>query len=279
MQIFKEIKSRSKRVFLLLKLGWLWGLLRPTQLKISKLIFRKGIKKSFGDIDRIYLCYDCWDADMPAAWEINWWRRLTQEIRPQDTIVDVGAYIGILTIIMARKAGRSGKVVAFEPNPKSLKLFKKNIKLNEVAEQVEFFDLAVGQDSRELALVGQGSITRVIPAATPGGGSYLSVKSAALDEILGNRKIDLMKIDVEGYEASVLYGAKNLLSKKETSPRFMLIECHPHFWKELGVSSKDISAFLEEAGYLIEMPNLQGNQELDSLKHHWVIFAAKKISA
>jgi hypothetical protein len=37
--------------------------------------------------------------------------------------------------------------------------------------------------------------------------------------------------------------------------------------------------FLQDAGYAIEMPGLKAGEELDKLDHHWVIFAAKKISA
>jgi FkbM family methyltransferase len=48
-----------------------------------------------------------------------------QEVREGDTIVDVSAYIGVLTIAMAKKIGNTGKVIAFEPNPQSLALLKK----------------------------------------------------------------------------------------------------------------------------------------------------------
>jgi len=96
-----------------------------------------------------------------------------------------------------------------------------------------------------------------------------------LDEILQDRKIDIIKIDVEGYEAKVLYGAKDLLRRKKDYPRFILIECHPYRWKELGVNSKNIMTLLQDAGYAIEMPELEKNKELDNLEHHWVIFASK----
>lgn len=277
--IFKKIKAGIKHLFVFLKLSWLWNLLKPAQILILKLVFRKGIKRNIGGIEKIYVCHDCWDSAMPATWEVNWWKKLTQEIRPGDTIVDVGAYIGIFTIILARKTGVTGKVLAFEPHPKSAALFKKNIELNGVSRQVEFFDIAIGQDSKPLLLVDKDSISRIISTAATSCTDCLSVKSSSLDEILQNRKIDIIKIDVEGYEANVLYGARNLLSKKEGHPRFIFIECHPYLWKELGASSKDIVAPLQDAGYTIEMPELKKNKELDNLKHHWVIFASKKISA
>jgi FkbM family methyltransferase len=279
MQISKKIKAGIKRFFILLKLGWVWNLLKAAQIQIAKLVFRKGIRRKIGDIDRIYLCHDCRDAALPAAWEIDWWKKLTQEIHPGDTIVDVGAYIGVLTVVLARKAGITGRVLAFEPHPKTAALFKQNLKLNGVSGQVEFFDLAIGQDSRSLLLADKGSISRIIPTTAAGSSDCLNVKSGSLDGILGNRKIDIIKIDVEGYEANVLYGAANLLRRKEGSPRFILIECHPHLWKESGVSSKDMVVFLQDAGYAIEMPGLKAGEELDKLDHHWVIFAAKKISA
>jgi len=278
MKVFKKIKSGIKSLFSLLRLGWAWNLLRPAQIRFSKIVFRKGLKRKIGDIDRIYLCHDCWDAGMPASWEIDWWKKLTQQIRPGDTIVDVGAYVGIFTIILAKKTGVTGRVLAFEPNPNSADLFKKNIKLNGVSGQVEFFNLAAGRDSQPLLLADKDSISRIIPAAAMRSGDCLSVKSISLDEMFANRKIDLIKIDVEGYEADVLYGAGRLLKKTQGSPRFILIECHPPLWKELGVGGKEIADFLQDCGYAIEMPRLPEGQDLDSLKHHWVIFAAKKFT-
>jgi len=275
MRIFKKIRTGIKHLIVLLKLSRFLDLVETVLILILKLVFRKGIKRKIGDIGKLYVCHDCRNSDMPATWEIDWWKKLTQEIRPGDTIVDVGAYIGIVTIILARKTGITGKVLAFEPHPKNAALFKKNIKLNGVSGQVEFFDIAIGRDSKPLLLVDKGSISHIISSAAPGCTDCLTVKSSSLDEILQNRKIDIVKIDVEGYEANVLYGARNLLRKKESCPRFIWIECHPHLWKELGVNSRDIIVPLEDAGYTIEMPKIEEDKELDNLSYHWVIFASE----
>lgn len=275
MHIFKKLRSGTKHLLILFGLGWLCNLVKSAQIRLLKLFFRKGITRKIGDIDKVHLCSDCLDSVVPKVWEVGWWKKLTQQIRPQDTIVDVGAYVGVFTIIMAKRTGVTGKVLAFEPNPQSVALLKKNIELNGVSGQVEFFNIAVGKDHDSHTLVNHGDISCIVPSAPPGCTDYLTVKSGTLDEMLQNRKIDIIKIDVEGYEANVLYGARNLLSKKEGNPRFIWIECHPHVWKKLGTSSKDILTPLKEAGYTIEMPKLPENKELEDLNHHWVIFAAK----
>lgn len=78
-------------------------LVRSAHTLILKLVFRKGIIKNIEGIDKVYVCPECRNSPMPATYEVNWWKKLTQEIRPGDTIVDVGAYIGIFTIILEKK--------------------------------------------------------------------------------------------------------------------------------------------------------------------------------
>jgi hypothetical protein len=70
-----------------------------------------------------------------------------------------------------------------------------------------------------------------------------------LDSFFQRQKLDLVKIDVEGYEENVLNGAINLLADKHRSPRRIYIEMHPFAWDKLGTTDKSILRLLKSFGY------------------------------
>ncbi len=269
--LFKRIKLNVKRLMFALRLNWVIDLAKYMPVLISKLILRKGLKKKIGDIGKIYVSFNLRQESLPTQIESDWWARLINEIRPQDTIADVGAYIGIFTVLLAKKTGPNGKVLAFEPNPKSLALLKENVRINGVSQQVEYYNFAIGKGPGQLLLVNEAATSHIVSSDKES--NCFSVKSSSLDALIGDRKIDLIKIDVEGYENNVIYGARDLLRKKD-APRFIWIECHPYL-KEAGFNSTEIKAQLEDAGYAIEVPALPPDKELDGLDHHWVMFASR----
>jgi len=75
------------------------------------------------------------------------------------------------------------------------------------------------------------------------------VSVITLDEYFKDRKVNLLKIDVEGFEQAVLEGAVNLLKDKQRRPRAIFIEMHPFAWPVSGASSPGILALLARAGY------------------------------
>jgi len=271
----EKIAVRVRHLPMLCKLKWLWNSVRPIYELTLKLFYRKGFLRSINDIGEIYISYECRKLGSPPAHELKWWERLIHEVKEGDTIVDIGAYIGLLTIMMAKKIGNTGKVIAFEPNPHNLALLKKNIKLNEVDEQTEVYDIALSAGNQPLTLTDEGPISHIIASTIPYNAGFFTVKSKSLDEIFHNGEIDILKIDTEGYEVNVFSGAKNLLKRKEGYPRFIFIECHPYMWKEFGVIGKTLETLLQQSGYTLEMPPLPDNNKLDDIKHHWVIFASK----
>lgn len=275
MSFLEKIAIKLRHLPVLCKLNWFWNSVSPIYELALRLAYRKGLLRSMSGVGEIYISHGCRQLRFPAAHELKWWERLMQEVKEGDTIVDVGAYIGVLTIMMAKKIGNTGKVIAFEPNPQSLVLLKKNIKLNEVSGQVEVCGIAISDANKPLMLTNEGAVSYITSSTTINNDDFFAIKSKSLDEIFHNRKIDIVKIDVEGYEANVLSGAKNLLKRKEDCPRFIFIECHPYMWKEFGMSGKTIETQLYESGYIVEMPELPDNNRLDDCKYHWVIFASK----
>lgn len=125
-------------------------------------------------------------------------------------VVDVGANIGNHTVYFAHIVGAS--TIAIEPNPAALEILRRNIALNDLGERVELHAVAMGESD------GQGAVRDDDPgnlgrARIEVGGSGLGVPVRRLDDIVGARHVDLIKIDVEGMEPMVLRGAKATLAR------------------------------------------------------------------
>lgn len=147
------------------------------------------------------------------------------------TIVDVGANIGLYTCIAADRAPSDGKVIAFEPVPANLRYLKRNLEENERTAQVVVEEQAVGQGSGEIQIyLADGSIGTHSPSAMNviGSTTSITVPEVSLDDYarqkLGGRSIDLLKVDVEGYEGAVLRGARKTLQQDKPT---LLIEFVP----------------------------------------------------
>lgn len=157
--------------------------------------------------------------------------------------VDVGAHVGLYTLNLANKAGF---VAAIEANPNTFDVLLANIALN----RDRFPDCGFSKmnmaawDKREpLSMVDEngkqtGGSTRCVESADP------TTYGIPLDEVLPDRKIDLVKIDVEGAEARVLKGmSKRLVSDRPT----LLIEMHDmYFGEQIRI---DTLAILQALGY------------------------------
>jgi FkbM family methyltransferase len=146
-------------------------------------------------------------------------------LQPGSVFIDAGANIGLMSLYAASKVGKQGKVFAFEPFPKIYDRLLANIKLNEF-NQIQSFPVALGSKAGEGLLYPN---TKYNPGAssliqTNAGGDGVRVPVDVLDKIVSdNQLVDVLKIDVEGFELEVLKGAQSLL-KRETAPA-LIVEC------------------------------------------------------
>lgn len=146
-------------------------------------------------------------------------------LKPGMSAVDVGAHIGYYSRLFARLVGERGRVYAFEPNPKTFAILVANTK---VFPNVTRFNMAVLDEEKEITLYQSvNSATDSVWAASVRGGPSGSfvVNAVALDDILTNVRVHLVKIDVEGSELEVLCGMQSVLSR--SSELTLIVECNP----------------------------------------------------
>jgi FkbM family methyltransferase len=162
---------------------------------------------------------------------------------PGDVAVDVGANVGYFTSLMAYRVGASGKVLAFEPHPVVRGLLEENV-ARWRSPQVNVDARAISATSGSMYLnVPEGFSANMGTATLESAGpSGVRVDVTSLDEALGSRKVDLVKLDVEGHELAALDGARTTLAESRIS--HVLFEDHQPL-------PSPVSLRLSEAGFSI----------------------------
>jgi FkbM family methyltransferase len=173
-------------------------------------------------------------------------------VGPGQTVLDIGANIGLFTITMASLAGPTGRVYAFEPLEDLATLLARSVAENNFADRVILERAAVSDKPGSGQLISASKTTNA-------GGAYLKagevplghnvdeVKLITLDTYPVRRPVHFIKIDVEGAELLAFRGAKQLL--KEDHP-VILSELHPEqLLKVSGCSAKEFVAELESYNY------------------------------
>jgi FkbM family methyltransferase len=176
------------------------------------------------------------------------WRHMMSEVRAGDCVADVGAFIGLYAVALAVRVGETGSVLAFEPDIDNYAVLAEHCRLNGVLDRVELIGAAVGDSDDWVSFEGgNGSESRV-----SGSGSHACVvQSVRLDSIFAERRLDILKVDVEGFEGAVLRGANGLLDDVDRRPRVIFIEMHPYAWSASGTSGAELLAFLRQRGYRV----------------------------
>jgi FkbM family methyltransferase len=135
------------------------------------------------------------------------------------SVVDVGANIGLFSCLAASRLPAGGSVVSFEPIPANLRYLRQNLERNGFTEQVVVEATAVGEHegSIEIFLV-EGSIGTHSASSRNAldSANSVTVPVVNLDAYARSMtgRIDVLKVDVEGYEGHVLRGARGVLTEQ-----------------------------------------------------------------
>jgi FkbM family methyltransferase len=189
---------------------------------------------------------------MGADFEPFVYEALKREVTPGDVVVDVGANLGVYSMLFARWVGASGRVYAFEPAPESRAVLSQHLALNGVSDRVEVIGDAVSDEAGKATFFaagcsGESSLHPGVLEHTPGA-KAIQVPVTTLDAFCLGRNVSpaLVKIDIEGYELQAIRGAQTIVQR--CSPTF-LVELHPRAWAQRGQRWEDLACLLTELGY------------------------------
>lgn len=150
---------------------------------------------------------------LTGEYEKDLWWTIRKYVSSGDVCVDVGANVGVASLFLAKSVGKAGKVICFEPGPRFCERLKTNLELNpSFMSVVEVHNLGVSDQP--------GKLHWAEDPEFPGnaylfGSEGLEVNVVTLDSFLQPevRRLNFLKIDVEGMELEVLRGAQGILRK------------------------------------------------------------------
>ncbi len=174
-----------------------------------------------------------------------------------NTIIDIGANMGEFSLIAAKKVGHKGKVISIEPLNQAVTWLEKNYILNGFSNY-EIIEKAAGKNKGTLTLYKRSESSKAGMLDPDISDKKLvntgEIKVDTIDDIISSRNInqvEMLKIDVEGYEYEVLCGCKN--SFKEYKIKKIICEIHSSFLKKKGLDKNSIYEILKENGFSISV--------------------------
>jgi len=243
----------------------------PGIWKISNFIFRKvwpGTNVITIQGNKMHVDINDPDEKMRKTWQAYCMDLVHEEyttilfkqlVKRGDVVVDVGANIGYFTILAAKLVGESGKVFAFEPEPKNFSYLKKNIDLNQyenvfayqkaVSNKNEIVDLYVCDYDSGHHTIKQGKGIEAYRKGKRGNTKKIEVETVSLDTFLRDKidRLDIIKIDAEGAEPLILEGMKGLVLSNRNIKIFM--EFFPLLIDSMGLNSQKLyTLIIDELG-------------------------------
>lgn len=190
-------------------------------------------------------------------------RALSELVAPSATVLDIGANVGAHTLHLAQSVGPRGEVLAFEPTEFAYTKLVRNLELNpQLNARVSAHNcfLAAKDKADVPAAIYSSWPLNSIAAQKEDGtdfhakhlGRAMSAKTAqarSIDSILADRanpRVQLVKLDVDGFECEILRGAETLL--RESRPIFVM-ELAPYVLDERGASLAELLDMFRPYGY------------------------------
>lgn len=143
-----------------------------------------------------------------------------------DTVYDIGANIGYVSLSLAKSVGPTGRVIAFEPVPKNVDDFRESIKINQLTN-VQLLEFAASDQSGEAVIrISENlSTASLVWHRNDSSATQLTIRTVQIDQLVESGALGcprFVKIDVEGAEGSVLTG---MLRTIAAAKPVLFIEC------------------------------------------------------
>lgn len=193
---------------------------------------------------------------------------LESRVRAGMHVMDIGANLGLYTLLLARLVGPTGSVIAIEPDPELFEALDTNCRING-ADHVERIHAAAAARPGSLTLY--RSLVNAGDNRVGGHSSSttrrIDVQARTVDEIAGGRRLDFVKIDVQGWEGEVFRGMKQVIERNPAME--ILFEFWPFGLKRAGCDPARMLAELKSLGFAIRSIEENGlnPEKLDGKKY------------
>jgi FkbM family methyltransferase len=185
---------------------------------------------------------------------------LEQRVRAGMRVLDIGANIGLYSLFLSQLVGKDGSVLAIEPDPELFAALESSCRTN-AAVNIELHNVAAAAETGRLWLY-----RSLLNAGDNRIGSHdrddtirrVEARAMTVDELVGGRPVDFIKMDVQGWEGQVLRGMRAVL---ESNPAIeILFEFWPFGLKEAGWNPQELLSELESFGLSIQLLDDAGKQ-------------------
>jgi FkbM family methyltransferase len=231
---------------------------------INFFTFGKGLKKTFNNTHSVrlptrYVNY------FPKDYEKENFDFIKSSVNDGGVVLDIGAHIGLFSLIASQIVGQKGKVFAFEPSPTTFDVLSKTISINNANHIIEPIQKAVGEIEGTIqffvsndSIDNSNSLVKYLSDRELKGIDIAITSTDLFVKEKNLRKINFIKIDVEGAELDTLKGAKNTLL---TYKPFCMVGIHPEAILAKGDNLLDIYNIIKECGYIILVNNKEISKE------------------
>jgi FkbM family methyltransferase len=175
---------------------------------------------------------------------VEWIR---SHVKPGTTVIDVGAHIGFLSVVLSRAVGPSGHVIALEPALENIRYLRTNLERNRARNvRVEVLAADSHTGKRAFNITGSTDSHGFYDHPLTPTMSVIEVETISLDELVTS-PVELIKIDVEGAELDVLKGMRQTLAAG--GPNLLVVEWTPACQLRAGHSVDELPRQLEQLGF------------------------------
>ena len=229
------------------------ALVKKIGYKVLSIVCRNGITANINDTPIKLPVYHF--RLFPKDYEKSFFEFVKTNVKSGDIVLDIGAHIGLMAVLLGRQVKPGGKVYAFEPTPGSYGHLCDVVRFNNLEETVIPVNMPVTEKSGMVSFFISDNEIDVANTLTPWEqekelGS-LKIKATSIDDFIRERqltKVDFIKIDAEGAELKVLKGGYNTI--KNFRPKINLA-LHPDAIVANGDSLEAIFQIIGDLNYSI----------------------------
>lgn len=188
------------------------------------------------------------EAESTGAYEPLTTSYLESIIKDGMTFVDIGAHVGLFSLPALHWVGNSGKVIAFEPHPDNFVMLMGNASRNGLEDRLVAVQAAISDTHETVNLHTSTFNTGDHQLFHAGGRGSIEVESTTLDDyFLPGSTVDVLKMDVQGAEASAFRGMRRVLQENRSIQ--IIWELSPSQLKEAGSSAAEVLKWLDELDF------------------------------